>query len=148
MKEFRFEKRCSAPLLTFELEQAGFKVVGVSTEDTSTIVYLEDEETKDPIPIVLAHDPEKPLNLALQMAEEMLSAWDGWNNKIIEIAKFLGISAEKPAVLRSKHDFLAEELKLDAEGIIREWINNMWVDRETYGKVIKAVKAKMSGSGS
>ena len=57
MKEVRFEKICAAGKLRRELEEAGFKVRAVIVGGGVTRVLLEDDETKDPTPIVERHDP-------------------------------------------------------------------------------------------
>jgi len=57
MKEVKFEKVCAAGKLRRELEDADFKVIAVMVGRGITTIQLADDETKDPAPIVEAHDP-------------------------------------------------------------------------------------------
>lgn len=62
MKNVKISKRSNARDLHDELVAAGYKIHGVSAMGPTTIVHLEDTETKDPKTIVDTHlytAPEK-----------------------------------------------------------------------------------------
>lgn len=61
MINFNFDKKCSAVQLTKELKDAGFDVIGVSTQRNKTTVHLSDTEEKNPLAVVEAHNcPPEP----------------------------------------------------------------------------------------
>lgn len=52
MKTIEFDRKVSdVPSLYFDLIKAEFEVSSIAVHEQSTLIYLEDEEDKDPLPI-------------------------------------------------------------------------------------------------
>lgn len=96
MKNLIYEKKCNALILHKTLEQNGFLLDGVSTENNVTTIHLTDEENKDPSNIVAEHIyvapsfPEETV-LEIEKLKIQFNTAKTTTDKINVLAKLLGL---------------------------------------------------------